>query len=362
LIAWIAFGGWFLAVVFGLAAWSKIGQPGTTDETLRSFGVPHTWSHAGATWLPGIEAGVLLLLLLPYAPALGLMLAGGMLAVFTFAMSLQLLKGNKPSCNCFGQTRSQPISWMTVARNLLLLGLAVGLWHSELAAQGVIGMTGLALATGQALQLLVLALTVGMFTLTWLLMSLTRQQGRLLLKLDHMELRLSALGLEPAADPGQALLASSQPLHIGQTAPPFSALTVAGSIRSLDDYLAQSGTQLLVFVGPACAPCHEMMREIPAWQRQDGQHIHWLTISAGTAESNRSAFPTLAPERVVLQAGQDVNTLFGVVATPSAVWIGGDGRILSHLAVGRDAIRSLYEAPVLTQESADVLPLASGST
>ena len=96
-----------------------------------------------------------------------------------------------------------------------------------------------------------------------------------------------------------------------------------------------------------------------SWRRQDGEPVHWLTISSGSAESNRTTFNNLAPDRVVLQSGQDINQLFGVIATPSALWVGADGRILSTVAVGRDAIRALYDAPVLSPAEGHVRPLAS---
>ncbi|RZI59166.1 MAG: redoxin domain-containing protein [Rubrivivax sp.] len=356
----IVLGGWFLAGVFALAAWSKLAEPDATAQALRSFGVPAALARSGAWVLPLLEFAVALLVVLPWAPALGIALAAGLLAVFAAAMAVQLAQGNKPSCNCFGQTRSQPISWASVARNGLLVALAAWLLSGALAAEGAASLTGTLVSGGRGQVLLSTVLVLAVGLLGWLVLHLARQQGRLLLKIDHLELRLQSLGIEPAGGvPSLETLVSNQVLHVGQAAPAFAATTVAGNTRTLADYVAQSGSQLLVFVGPQCAPCHEVMKEMASWRRQDNEPVHWLTISSGSAESNRTTFNNLAPDRVVLQSGQDINQLFGVIATPSALWVGADGRILSTVAVGRDAIRALYDAPVLTHGEGRALPLAS---
>lgn len=354
-------GGWFLAGIFAVAAWSKLADPDGTAQALRSFGATAAPARWGARLLPLAELAVALLLVLPGAPALGIALAAALLLLFAAAMALQLAQGHKPSCNCFGQTRSQPISWASVARNGLLVALAAWLWSGPLAEEGAAGLTASLVAAGRGQGLLSIVLLLAVGTLGWLTMHLARQQGRLLLKIDHLELRLQSLGIEPAAGvPSVQALASQKVLHVGQAAPAFAAPTVAGSTRSLQDVVAQTGTQLLVFVGPQCAPCHELMREIAAWRRQDGEPVHWLTISSGTAEANKAGFNNLAPERVLLQSGQDINELFGVIATPSALWVGADGRILSTVAVGRDAIRALFDAPLLPAPAErSTMPLAS---
>ena len=57
----IVLGGWFLAGVFALAAWSKLAEPDATAQALRSFGVPASLARSGAWLLPLLEFAVALL-------------------------------------------------------------------------------------------------------------------------------------------------------------------------------------------------------------------------------------------------------------------------------------------------------------
>ena len=48
-----------------------------------------------------------------------------MLAVFSVAVSIALAHRKTIDCGCFGPTAPRPITWFTVGRNVLLLGLGV---------------------------------------------------------------------------------------------------------------------------------------------------------------------------------------------------------------------------------------------
>jgi hypothetical protein len=65
----------------------------------------------------------LLLVGLGTAPAAAA--SAGLLAVFALAISLNLARGQKIECHCFGQWGRARISWASVARNLALLGAAL---------------------------------------------------------------------------------------------------------------------------------------------------------------------------------------------------------------------------------------------
>ncbi len=55
-----------------------------------------------------------------------------LLPVFVAAIGVNLLRGRKPHCHCFGQLHSAPSGWPALARNLVL---AAGAGHSSLPMQ-----------------------------------------------------------------------------------------------------------------------------------------------------------------------------------------------------------------------------------
>ena len=80
------------------------------------------------------------------------------------------------------------------------------------------------------------------------------------------------------------------------------------------------------------------------WGRDDLGRL--LVISSGSVEANRRNFNALLPEQVLVQSAFEVNELFGVVATPSALRLDRDGRVDSDLAIGGDAIKRLLGTAV----------------
>jgi hypothetical protein len=82
------------------------------------------WSAAAAVGAVAGEAGVVVLLALPWAVWSGFVLAGVMLAAFTVGISLALRRGRTAVCRCFGASTT-PLGMTQVVRNLLLLAVCV---------------------------------------------------------------------------------------------------------------------------------------------------------------------------------------------------------------------------------------------
>lgn len=88
---------------------------------------------AGALGVPVVVAGIVPWLEVTIGGALILGVAEPvarfgtlvLLAVFTGLVAVNLLRGNRPACACFGARATTPISWWTVARNGLLIALIV---------------------------------------------------------------------------------------------------------------------------------------------------------------------------------------------------------------------------------------------
>ena len=112
-----------LAAVFAVAAWGKLTDLAGTRQAVRDFGVPAPAAPAVALLLPIAELTAAVLLLL--GDIIGAIGALVLLALFSAAVGLSLARGRRPDCHCFGQAHSQPVSGRTLARNAVLVLLAV---------------------------------------------------------------------------------------------------------------------------------------------------------------------------------------------------------------------------------------------
>jgi|TARA_B100002003_G_C14006003_1_gene485526 uncharacterized membrane protein YphA (DoxX/SURF4 family) len=110
-----------LAVVFVIAAASKLRDPVATRRTMQGFGLPNP--RLLAVVLPVTEGATALLLLVD--PRTGGPCAVALLAAFTTLIAGRLMAGHHDACGCFGAWSSRPLSWKDIARNLVLIGLGV---------------------------------------------------------------------------------------------------------------------------------------------------------------------------------------------------------------------------------------------
>ncbi len=109
-----------LAVVFAQAAVLKALRPADTTAGFAALGVPG--APVMARVVPLVELGVALLLL--WVPRVGGVAALVVLGVFSVVLARAIRSGVRAGCNCFGQTRGQPVSGIDLLRNALLAGWA----------------------------------------------------------------------------------------------------------------------------------------------------------------------------------------------------------------------------------------------
>lgn len=127
-------GRWLLAGVLLFAAWSKFRQP-TLLFALQvdSYQLLPSWAVLAVAYaLPWVELALGLWLLSGWAAAWAAGLTTLLLAVFFGVVLRTYLKGLAINCGCFGP--SEPLTGWTVARDGLLLALAVavtalGFWQ-----------------------------------------------------------------------------------------------------------------------------------------------------------------------------------------------------------------------------------------
>lgn len=325
--------GLLLTATLALGGAAKWGATAATRDTMRELGLPRPAAQWLAPALPAVELALATMLLLPAvawsAAVLAMLLYAGMSAV----VCGNLLAGRAPPCNCFGQHRGAPITWATALANSVLLACAgVLVWHAP-----IVLVDGLALWTLGAAQqvdsaaIAWLLVTLLVALVVWLLCQLVRQQGRLLLRIDALDERMNLGGIAPLA------LALPATLHKGELAPEFDAMSLAGRPVSSAQLFQEGRDLLLLFVSPGCAPCRELLAELPSpWQRADRLVV--ITDEAADGAADVGHWGGL---EVLVQREQAVSRRFGAIATPSAVRVRRDGIIATPLAVGRDAILAL---------------------
>ncbi|MFN8051158.1 MAG: hypothetical protein U0Q22_06985 [Acidimicrobiales bacterium] len=110
-----------LAVVFVVAAVAKVRDRPRVVREFDAMGI--RWPHYAATVLAALELVVAALLVSTGWPG-----AAGAVAVlggFTVVLVRQIRSGSQAPCACFGAASSQPVSWVDIVRNAVLMVAAL---------------------------------------------------------------------------------------------------------------------------------------------------------------------------------------------------------------------------------------------
>jgi len=326
-----------LAVVFVIAGIAKLADPAGSRKSLTDFGVPKSLAIPLAWLLPFAElicAGALIPHATAWWGATGVLL---LLLSFIVGISVSLISGRRPDCHCFGQLHSSPIGWRTLVRNSVLVGIAAYIVWQGRERPGA-SVTDWPHGMSETdFKLIVLAIAVAAlagFEL-WALMHVLRQNGRLLLRLEAVEAKLTS-GVE-APPPG---------LPVNSIAPAFSLTDLVGDTISLAMLLKRRKPLLLLFTEPGCGACDAALPEVAQWQRDYGDRLSIIPISRGDVKENRVKSTKYGLRNVLLQADREVAQAYQAEGTPSAVLV-KESRIESSLAVGTDAIRGLVARATL---------------
>jgi thiol-disulfide isomerase/thioredoxin len=327
-----------LAAVFGVAGVAKLLDRAGTAQALTDFGIPSRLTTRLAVGLPVVELVLAAALIVRPSAWWGGLGALGLLLVFTAVIARSLARGERPDCRCFGQLRVVPVGWSTLLRNVALTGLAAAIvgmaWHDP--GPSIVGwLDSLPLAerTLAVVVLGFLAVTIGI--LAYLLV----QQGRILARLDMIEVRLEeGIAAPVEREEGRP---PDKGLPVGAPAPVFELPDLNGVPRALAALVALGRPVLLLFVSPGCDPCTALVPEIVRWQREHANAFTLALVSSGSADDNRAKFGMLGSERVLLQTGTEVADVYAGEWTPGAVLLGQTRRIASPVVYGDEGIRAL---------------------
>ena len=295
-----------LAAVFAVAGFAKLADRDGSKRAAEGFGVPAALSGPVGLLVPLAELTAAALLLFGPTAVAGAIVALALLVAFMLGIARALSRGEQPDCHCFGQLHSEPASARTLARNAGLAGVA-----GFVIVAGETGASAVAWL-GDVDPIALAALVVVAIQARFML-SLLKQHGRLLLRVDALEAQLAGEPPEPARAPAFALPDGT----------------------TLDGLLAHELPVLLVFTDPSCGPCQALKPEIDAWREA---HEGRLTIATVHRET---------------EAANAVAAAYGADVTPMAALIRPDGTLSGPLAAGPDAIRDLVAdaaAPLLAVE------------
>jgi len=126
-----------LAVVFATAGLAKLRALDEFAGVVHNYRLlPEPLVRPVALALPPFELLVALGLLLEPTRSLAALAAAALLLAFALAMAINLGRGRVDiDCGCFASTLKQRIGWGLVARNLILVGLALLAVPGELPAR-----------------------------------------------------------------------------------------------------------------------------------------------------------------------------------------------------------------------------------
>jgi peroxiredoxin len=167
----------------------------------------------------------------------------------------------------------------------------------------------------------------------WLGFQLVRQNGRILLRLEAIEMRLGARPAEQRREPGG--------LPIGAPAPEFALPDLAGVRRNLSDFRGQD--VLLIFFNPKCGFCTKMAADLAALplEAADGRAVP-VVVTTGDADENRKLVEQHGIRcTVLLQEQMEVASQYRAQGTPMGYRIDATGRIASDLTIGAEPLLQL---------------------
>ena len=349
-----------LALVFIVAGTSKLADREGSRQAIIDFGLPASLATPLGVLLPLAELAVAAALIPATTAWWGAVGALALLILFVAGIVINLARGRKPDCHCFGQLHSAPAGWSTLIRNGVLAALAgFVVWQGgESAGPSAVSWMG-SLSALQSVALIVGLLLLGFLAAQWwFLTHLLRQNGRLLVRLETLEARMTDGGGAPSRDGVQQAHPSGLP--VGSEAPSFTLSGLYGEKLTLESLRAPGKPVLLLFTDPNCGPCNALLPEIGRWQQEHAEKLVVSPVSRGGAGENRAKNAEHGVANVALQEDWEVARAYQVAGTPSAVIIQPDGRVGSPVVGGSEAIRSLVdraargEAP--TQLPIDVPP------
>src|SRR5262245_12263102 len=169
----------------------------------------------------------------------------------------------------------------------------------------------------------------------WLGYQLIRQNGRILLRLETIDKRLSPRGDDKPK--------KKRGLRIGTTTPDFELPDLTSERHKLSKFRGKD--LLLIFFNPKCGFCTKMADDLAALPLNDenGRAVP-VVVTTGDREDNLQLVGRYGIRcTVLLQKEMEVASQFHVQGTPTGYRIDKEGRIASELTIGAEELLKLAE-------------------
>jgi peroxiredoxin len=169
----------------------------------------------------------------------------------------------------------------------------------------------------------------------WLGYQLVRQNGRILVRLEAIDKRLTPRGDDKPK--------KARGLPVGTPAPDFELPDLAGERHKLSEFRGKD--LLLIFFNPKCGFCTKMADDLAALPLSDenGQAVP-IVVTTGDREDNLQLVGRYGIRcTVLLQDEMEIASQFHAQGTPMGYRIDKEGRIASELTIGSEALLKLAE-------------------
>lgn len=305
-----------LAAILVASGIGKLRHPEGAQEAFEALKVPESlnrpWLIRAHPWAELALAAALLVLPHP----LSVVTAALALALFTAYLVLVwrvVASGEEASCNCFGAVGSSTVDAWTVARNALLVALAV--------------FTVVDAAMGQSALARLRDLGSGWWWILGLVLAAT------------MTYLVTREGSGPEAVAAEEFGPEEDYLRLPIPDVPVR-LTDGAEQASLRD-LAAERAQVLLLLNPGCGPCKMISGKVADWASEVPE-IDFRVLHAMTHDNMMQMVPGWEPFYVQEVAGS-VGQVFGNPPRPSAILLGMDGLLAGGPVVGHIAVEQLVE-------------------
>ncbi|HEX7166283.1 MAG TPA: redoxin domain-containing protein [Acidimicrobiales bacterium] len=323
-----------LAAVLLFAAAAKLLDRKAMRRAVTDLGLPASLAAPIAFLLPIAEAGTAALLIPGSTALVGAAAAILLLGAFTALLAMNLAKGRRPNCNCFGQAASEPISPATLVRNGALLAAALAVFVGDMTPVSPSSWAASRLGDSDEFAPWVVAIVLLLVAQLLGIVLIARRGG--------------VASAAPTPSPHDGATADTEDaavgLPVGTTAPEFALPGTDGDVRTLDGFLAAQLPLLLLFTDPHCGPCAALMPDVARWQHAYAERARIVVLSRGDPDQVRAKAEEYDLADVLVDADASVAQAYNYRGTPGAVVVSPEGIVASDLASGTDDIRSLVVA------------------
>lgn len=317
-----------IIVVLLVSGIAKLFDREGSTEAMVGFGVPLRLVPMATAALPWIELGVAIGLLFAPTITVSAIIATLLFLAFTLGVLRVMASGEQVECHCFGQLSMAPVSWWTVARNVLLTIAAalVAWWSVSRDATSLHDDLTLQRALAGLVALVIVALTL-------VISRLWQEQQALLTQIGELQGLIASQPI-PKPSPDQAFV---------RIAAGVSLTALEGTTHPAASLHRRGAPTLLVLVTDSCRACRALLPEITAWQKEFDGLMRVAVIGGGDADAMRPILNDASITDARLHDSAELTDRLNVTQFPTAVLIDHDGFVRAKPALGGVAIRRVIE-------------------